>query len=80
VESKLDMVFTGNQYNGINHGSSIKLSKILITNYKYKHCTIVPSGLITISTILNVSSTKHDNINIIYASELYCDSPKIITT
>jgi cystathionine beta-lyase/cystathionine gamma-synthase len=79
MEHTPDMIFSGKFYNRTMHESGIKLSNILKIAYNAKYCSITSSGMAAISTILNVLTLKHTNINIIYAHELYCDTPDIIT-
>jgi cystathionine beta-lyase/cystathionine gamma-synthase len=68
-----------------NRKSSTELNtvkKLLITNYKYyNYCNITPSGMNAISlTLYNlIMYNIMHKINIIFSSELYCDTPRLIT-
>lgn len=72
------------KYNRSASNDSIKLSHVLAKRYHVKKCFILPSGMSaiysSIQSILHFCQCKNiaHQINIIYSSELYCDTPESI--
>uniref|UniRef100_A0A6C0C9P5 Aminotransferase class V domain-containing protein n=1 Tax=viral metagenome TaxID=1070528 RepID=A0A6C0C9P5_9ZZZZ len=68
-------------YNRGKSMSSIKLESELANCYECVHCRITNSGLSAISILMNALYIKHvnDNINIIYANELYPLTPAVLS-
>ena len=74
----VSLVFSqDNRYSRSYSDESEALSTILEKRYDTRGSAfILPSGMNAIGTILNVLAPKNDFI--LYSSELYCDTPKVI--
>jgi cystathionine beta-lyase/cystathionine gamma-synthase len=67
------------EYNRSRSNSSEKLDKILTQRYNTQVCILTPSGMSAIfSTLQALMLDFGKQTNIIYGSELYCDTPKVI--
>lgn len=63
-------------------GSCVEMEKVqdqLKTFYGAEYAYVVPSGLASIAATLHSLIKQHYDVMILYTSELYCDTPHIIT-
>ena len=72
---------SGNNYKYVRNNSNeyLKLST-LISDFYNNPSILVPSGMSAIATSINVilSINKNKKVNIVYSSELYCETKKTI--
>ena len=84
MESAEDLVLSkcgrSYHYNRSSSSSSKKLETILSEKYNVDSCVVVPSGMAAINSVLqSIILNGSDNpINIVYSSELYCDTQTLI--